>query len=64
MGNAGITDMAHFDCPEEYAYRLPLFGQFMGDNLLYVIIVLSSMIIFLLRYMVFKNIVFSSKREK
>lgn len=54
----------HIGPVKEYAYRLPMYGQFLGDNLLYVIIVLSSMIIFLLRYMVFKNIVFSSKRAK
>jgi len=54
----------HIDLVKEYAYRLPMYGQFLGDNLLYVIIVLSSMIVFLLRYMVFKNIVFSSKRTK
>ena len=54
----------HIGPVKQYVYRLPMYGQFLGDNLLYVIIVLSSMIIFLLRYMVFKNIVFSSKRTK
>jgi len=61
----GIVVITNHIAPvKAYAYRLPMYGQFLGDNLLYVIIILSSMIIFLLRYMVFKNIVFLSKRTK
>lgn len=61
----GIVVITNHIAPvKAFAYRLPVYGQFFGDNILYVIIVLSSISIFLLRYMVFKNIVFSSKRAK
>lgn len=42
-----------------YVYNIPVYGTIIGDNLLYIIIILSSGTIYLIRFFIFKNIIFT-----
>ena len=43
---------------QEVARNVPIFGEFMYDNILYIIIILTSTVIYFFRYFIFKKIFF------
>ena len=47
-----------------YLYHIPLWGNFIADYFLYITIFLSTVIIFFLRYFVYKEGVFPEKKRK
>ena len=51
-----ITD--NISMLKHYVYNIPTYGSILGDNLLYIIIIFSSVTIYLIRYFLFKNIIF------
>ncbi len=48
---------------QDYVYGIPGYGLFLGDHLLYIIIVLSSTVIYFFRYFLFKNLAFRQKSD-
>ena len=53
-----VVATGHAEQLKSAAYAIPYAGRYVGDYILYFIIVLTTLLIFALRYMVFKHIVF------
>ena len=49
----------HISLFQEMAYSVPFFGGILGDYLLYVTIIGSTVLIFIFRYFLFKKLIFS-----
>lgn len=54
---------AHAEKIKDLAYTAPYIGLYLGDYILYFIIILTTVLIFALRYMVFKHIVFKAHTD-